>query len=331
MTSFLQKLNNALDSAISRDERIFLLGEDILDPYGGAFKVTRGLSSRYPGRVISTPISESAMIGIASGMAMRGLRPIVEIMFGDFMTLTADQVINHAAKFRWVYQDKVSVPIIIRTPMGGRRGYGPTHSQSIEKIFMGIPGLRVVAPNTLSDPSLMLDAAIEDDDPVLFIEHKLLYPCQMQVIGKGDFVDAEVEQIGSPYPSYKISYSSNAKICIATYGYNFELVRQAALELLFEKEIFVEIFLFSQLSPFNVEPIMESLKRTRRLLTVEEGNTSLGWGAEIAALVTEKMENIKIKRLGSMDLPIANAPSLEGTIIPSKSLIKETIIDFVNS
>ena len=123
-----------------------ILGEDVLDPYGGAFKVTRGLSTAFPERVQTTPISEAGIVGVAAGMALRGLRPVVEIMFGDFITLAADQLVNHAAKFRWMYNDQVRVPLVIRTPMGGRRGYGPTHSQTLEKLFLGVPGLKVLAP-----------------------------------------------------------------------------------------------------------------------------------------------------------------------------------------
>ena len=123
-------------------------------PYGGAFKVTRGLSSRFPARVFATPISEAAIVGLATGLALRGMRPVAEIMFGDFLFLAGDQLVNHAAKFRWMYHDQVRVPMVIRTPMGGRRGYGPTHSQSIEKHFMGVPGLWVVAPHVLSSPAI---------------------------------------------------------------------------------------------------------------------------------------------------------------------------------
>ena len=132
---------------MTADERVILMGEDILDPYGGAFKVTRGLSSAFPDRVLAAPISEAGMVGAAAGMALRGLRPGVEIMFGDFLTLAADQLINHIAKFRWMYNDQVRVPLVVRTPMGGRRGYGPTHSQTLEKLFLGIPGLTVLAPS----------------------------------------------------------------------------------------------------------------------------------------------------------------------------------------
>ncbi len=150
MTSVLESLNTALHQAFASDPSVYLLGEDVLDPYGGAFKLTRGLSSQYPGRVLTSPISEAGITGVAAGMALRGLRPVVEIMFGDFVTLAADQIINHIAKFRWMYNDQVRVPLLLRTPMGGRRGYGPTHSQTLEKLFLGIPGLQVLTPCAFS-------------------------------------------------------------------------------------------------------------------------------------------------------------------------------------
>ena len=153
MLTILEILNASLHDVMTQDERVYIMGEDILDPYGGAFKVTKGLSTTFPERVITTPISEAGIVGVAAGMALRGLRPIVEIMFGDFFTLIADQLINHITKFKWMYNDQVNVPIVIRAPMGGRRGYGPTHSQSLEKLFLGIPALRVLSPSTISVPS----------------------------------------------------------------------------------------------------------------------------------------------------------------------------------
>ena len=284
----LDRLNQALHSTHGKRQRVYILGEDILDPYGGAFKVTRGLSTKFPERVLTTPISESAIVGMANGMALRGLRPVAEIMFGDFVTLIADQLVNHAAKFRWMYNDNVRVPIVVRTPMGGRRGYGPTHSQSLEKMFLGVPGLKVVAPNTLGDPGQLLEAAIADDDPVLFVEHKLLYTRPLLESGQGELTEFEIQQSGKSYPDYVLRIPNHApQLTIATYGYNFELARAAALDLLMEHEIFTEIILFSQLSPFDLEPLFDSLHTTRKLLTVEEGTHSLGWGAEVIARVVE--------------------------------------------
>jgi pyruvate/2-oxoglutarate/acetoin dehydrogenase E1 component len=317
MTTVLDRLNYALHHSMVTDERVYLLGEDILDPYGGAFKVTRGLSTKFPERVLTTPISEAAIVGVASGMALRGLRPVVEIMFGDFVTLIADQLVNHASKFRWMYYDQVRVPIVVRTPMGGRRGYGPTHSQSLEKMFLGVPGLKVVAPNTLGDPAELLAAAIADDDPLLFVEHKMLYTRPMLEPGKGDLIDFQVEKTDGAYPAFTLRPAHSARLTIACYGYNFEPARVAALDLLMDHEIFIEIILFSQLSPFNLEPLFSSLARTRKLITVEEGTLTLGWGAEVAARAVERMDGLRVRRVAALDLPVASAKSLEDAILPS--------------
>jgi len=161
----LDSLNQGLLSALGADEKVYLLGEDILDPYGGAFKLTRGCSTAFPEQVIPTPISEAGLAGVATGMALRGLRPVLEIMFGDFTTLLADQLINHISKFRWMYNGSVSLPLLIRTPMGGRRGYGPTHSQTMEKLFLGVPGLTVLAPSQFE---------IDDDSPGRLLEKTIL-------------------------------------------------------------------------------------------------------------------------------------------------------------
>ncbi len=330
MTTVLDRLNFALHRSMETDERVYIIGEDILDPYGGAFKVTRGLSTKFPGRVLTTPISESAIVGVAAGMAMRGLIPIAEIMFGDFVTLAADQLINHASKFRWMYNSQVRVPMVVRTPMGGRRGYGPTHSQSLEKLFLGVPGLKVVAPNTLGDPADLLAAAISDEDPVLFVEHKLLYTRSLLEMGRDDLLDFQVEQTADRYPTFCLRPLAPAQLTIACYGYNFELARSAALELIMDHEIFSEIILFSQLSPFSLEPLFQSLGRTAKLVTVEEGTLSLGWGAELAARAVEQINGLRIRRVAALDLPIANARSLEDKILPSMQEIVRSVLSIVS-
>jgi pyruvate/2-oxoglutarate/acetoin dehydrogenase E1 component len=330
----LDRLNQALHSAMETDDRVYILGEDILDPYGGAFKVTRGLSTKFPERVLTTPISESAIVGMANGMALRGLRPVAEIMFGDFVTLIADQLVNHAAKFRWMYNGNVRVPIVVRAPMGGRRGYGPTHSQSLEKMFLGVPGLKVVAPNTLGDPGQLLEAAIADDDPVLFVEHKLLYTCPLLESGQGELTEFEIQQSGKAYPDYVLRIPNHTpQLTIATYGYNFELARAAVLALLMEHEIFAEIILFSQLSPFELEPLFDSLHDTRKLLTIEEGTRSLGWGAEVIARVVEGSNDLNrysFRRVTARNLPIANSRMLEDAILPSVEDIVESALSIVS-
>jgi pyruvate/2-oxoglutarate/acetoin dehydrogenase E1 component len=333
MPTVLERLNFALHHAMETDERVYILGEDILDPYGGAFKVSRGLSSRYPNRVLTTPISEAAIAGIATGMALRGLKPIAEIMFGDFVTLIADQLINHAAKFRWMYNDQVSVPMVIRTPMGGRRGYGPTHSQSLEKLFLGVPGLKVIAPNTLGDPAALFSLCLDDKDPVLFIEHKLLYTRPLLVPGDGDLLDFEIFTFDGPYPAYQLRFKGQApQLTIAAYGYNFELARAAALELAYEHEIFADIVLFSQLSPFDISPLFPSVEQTKRLLTVEEGTLTLGWGAEIAARISgSNFSSTQVRRVAGLDLPIANSKPLEDAILPSISTIVQAAVELTQS
>ena len=331
MPTVLDSLNSALHHAMQTDPRVYVLGEDILDPYGGAFKVTRGLSTVFPERVLTTPISEAAIVGVASGMALRGLRPVVEIMFGDFVTLITDQIVNHAAKFRWMYNDQVRVPLVVRTPMGGRRGYGPTHSQSLEKMFLGVPELRVVAPNTLGDPGQLLEAAIADEDPVLFVEHKLLYPRPLLGAGEGELVDYEIQSFDAPFTSYVLRFVDySPRLTIATYGYNFELARAAALELMMEHEVFAELVVFSQLSPFELDPLFDSLTRTHRLLTIEEGGMTLGWGAEIAARAVETgVDGLRIRRVAALDLPIANSKPLEDAILPSVQNIVQFALELV--
>ncbi|MDQ7007946.1 MAG: hypothetical protein Q9Q40_12005 [Acidobacteriota bacterium] len=195
-----QVLNETLAEALERWEDVLLLGEDLADPYGGAFRVTRGLSTRWPERVLSTPISEAALFGVSAGLALRGRRPVLEIMFGDFITLGLDQVINHIAKFREMYDEQVRVPLVVRTPMGGRRGYGPTHSQSLEKLLVGIPGLTVVAASEYHDLRDMLLAAIACDDPVFFIENKLLYGRSPQRGAEGRLGPFTWEESPAPFP-----------------------------------------------------------------------------------------------------------------------------------
>ena len=325
----LESLNQGLEQALLEDKRVVLLGEDLLDPYGGAFKVTKGLSSKFSDQVFTTPISEAGIVGISTGMAMRGLKPVVEIMFGDFITLAADQIINHASKFNWIYNNNVKVPLVIRTPMGGRRGYGPTHSQSLEKIFLGIPGLKIIAPNTLLDPGALLRKCIDQNEPVLFIEHKLLYSSYLLEMKSGDLLDAEVSINTNEFPVSRISYSLKPSVTIATYGYNFEIVRKAAMEVFFEKEIETEIILFSQLNPFDLEDLIDSVRKTRKLITFEEGSVRAGWGSEIVARISDEIKNqFTTCRIGASDLPIPNSKILEEYFLPSKQKLKERISEF---
>jgi pyruvate/2-oxoglutarate/acetoin dehydrogenase E1 component len=343
MTSVIESLNAGLFQAFARDERVVLLGEDILDPYGGAFKVTRGLSTAYPLRVFTTPVSEAGITGVAAGMALRGLRPVVEIMFGDFVTLIADQLVNQAAKFRWMYNDQVQVPLVVRTPMGGRRGYGPTHSQTLEKLFLGVPGLHVLAPSHFGDPGeLLCRTILETTAPVLFVENKLLYLLPVgddsslaefevrvhESIARSQPTKAAEEnwadgQIYPPAYTLKLRGAPPAMLTIAAYGYMAELGRQALLKLAYEHEVFAELVVPTQLAPLQVKPILESLDRTGRLLTIEEGSLAAGWGAEVLASCLEArgVNKFYACRLAGANLPIPASPALEARVLPDADQI----------
>jgi pyruvate/2-oxoglutarate/acetoin dehydrogenase E1 component len=340
MPTVLDSLNSALHQAFSDNKTVFLLGEDVLDPYGGAFKVTRGLSTQFPHRVLTTPISEAGFVGVATGMALRGLRPVVEIMFGDFISLIADQIINHLTKFRWMYNDQVSVPLVIRSPMGGRRGYGPTHSQTLEKLFLGIPCLKVIAPAALSAPDgskgpgeLLYQAIITDDEPLLFIENKLQYilPIQSQADLDEFILAMDVPYQDSGYPTYTLTMRGTppASLTIAAYGYMAELARQAVVRLAYEHEIFAELVVPTQLSPFKINPIIDSSSHTGALLVVEEGTHTLGWGAEVLARVVEASGShpLRCKRLAANEVPIPAARSLEEQVLPDVDQIIQSAIN----
>jgi acetoin:2,6-dichlorophenolindophenol oxidoreductase subunit beta len=327
MKTVLQSLNAALHRAMAADEKVVFIGQDVLDPYGGAFKVAQGLSTAFPDRVLPAPISEAGMVGVAAGMALRGLRPIVEIMFGDFVALIADQVINHAAKYRWMYNDQVRVPLVIRTPMGGRRGYGPTHSQTLEKLFLGVPGLSVLAPSSFGDPGEMLFRAIsEAEDPVLFVENKLLYLLPVQDESCAN--DFEMRRLPGDNWSLSLRSAPPPQVTLAAYGYMAELVRQAAHTLAYEHEIFSELVVCTRLAPFDTQAILDSVSLTGRLLTIEEGWLSLGWGAEVTARVVEacgpRLQTVQ--RLAALDLPIPAAVPLEKSVLPGVDDIIQAVL-----
>jgi pyruvate/2-oxoglutarate/acetoin dehydrogenase E1 component len=323
----LESLNTGLHYALQADPRVLLIGEDLLDPYGGAFKASRGLSTAFPDRVWSSPISEAGIVGLAAGMALRGLRPVVEIMFGDFLTLAADQLINHAAKYRWMYNDQVRVPLVVRTPMGGRRGYGPTHSQTLEKHFLGAAGLQVVAPSTIGDPGALLAGLIlENDEPLLFIENKLQYlEPTLDPAQAGDFA---IAASGDP-PVYRLRIKGSPEpvLTVTAYGYMADLTRQVLLDLAYRQEIFAELIVPVRLAPYEMEPVFDSVAATGRLLAVEEGNYTLGWGAEILARAAGHpgLRLQAARRVAAVDLPIPASGPLEALALPQKATIAQAI------
>ncbi len=334
----LDSINAGLLAALAEDPSVLLLGEDILDPYGGAFKATRGCSSAFPDRVIATPISEAGLAGLCAGLALRGQRPVLEIMFGDFSTLLADQLINHISKFRWMYNNTVDVPLVVRTPMGGRRGYGPTHSQTLEKLYLGVPGLNVVAPLNIPLTAeadcaggLLKRIISETNGPVLFIENKLQYLLPMlsekELREFSLHINYSSADVSRMYPTLtlRIKGAPVPTVTLAAYGYMAELAREAQLKLAYEHEIFTELVIPTCISPFDTSLIEDSCRISGRLLTIEEGTLSLGWGAEIAARVAAALSGVKISRLAAVETPVPASQVLEKASLPQV----EDIVSFV--
>ena len=325
----LDSLNLALHQALTDDPKAYLLGEDLLDPYGGAFKVARGLSTAFPDRVLTTPISEAGITGIAGGMALRGMHPVVEIMFGDFITLTADQVINHLTKFHDMYNGQVNVPVVIRTPMGGRRGYGPTHSQTLEKLFLGVPGLTVLAPfhlkgsHTLGEPGRLLYETITKlDSPVFFVENKLQYLLKLltlEHLAEYHIIETTAsDKLSAPTYTFSLKDAPRPQLTLTAYGYMAHLALEALHTLAYEDEIFCELVVPTQLAPFELEPLFQSAQKTGRLLTLEEGTLSLGWGSEVLARTAEQLGTglNHSGRLAARETVIPVAPDLEADYLP---------------
>jgi pyruvate/2-oxoglutarate/acetoin dehydrogenase E1 component len=325
-----QALNEALVELFETRDDVYLLGEDLLDPYGGAFKISQGLSTRWPDRVLTTPVSEPSLFGVAAGMALRGYRPILEIMFGDFVALGFDQIVNGIAKFREMFDEQVTVPLVVRTPMGGRRGYGPTHSQSLEKLLLGVPGLCVVAPSESHDVGGLLKAAVDDDRPVFFIENKLMYGRTERRPESGRIDGFVCEESAGPYPVLTLSGNgfARADATIATYGGSLPVALEAATQLILERELFTEVVVLSRLLPMDLDPVLASLGRTGALVTVEEGCLTGGFGAELTALVQEAgWDSLRrpIRRVAADDGIIPAARGLEDAMLPGIDDVVEAV------
>ncbi|HUS05611.1 MAG TPA: thiamine pyrophosphate-dependent enzyme [Bryobacteraceae bacterium] len=320
------RIHQALREQMTNDRRSFILGEDIEGPYGGAFKVTKDLSLLFPGRVRNTPISEAAIVGIGNGLAMAGMRPVCEIMFGDFLALAADQIINHAAKFHWMYNEQITVPVIVRTPMGGKRGYGATHSQSIEKHFFGLPGTQVLALHHRYDPAKIYQQLFRSiDRPTLVIENKSLY---------GEYVTHTTtpgfwcEHTDDDFPTTRIRSTASPDITILCYGGCLTDAEKALDRLFEDHEIIGEIICPSQLYPLRLDPIIESVKKSGRMLVVEEGQLFCGFGAEVLAAVHEACpgQPLLMRRQGAAPHPIPSCKPAELDGLPGvDSIVRDCV------
>ncbi|HXG75643.1 MAG TPA: transketolase C-terminal domain-containing protein [Gaiellaceae bacterium] len=327
----VQVLNEALHELFAERDDVHLLGEDVLDPYGGAFKVTQGLSERFPDKVLTTPISEASLFGVAAGMALRGRRPLLEIMFGDFLALGFDQILNGISKFAEMYDGQVTVPLVVRTPMGGRRGYGPTHSQSLEKLLLGVPNIVVVALSECHDLRGLVRAAVEDDRPVFLIENKLLYGRPHRPPVDGHVGELAVRVSEGPYPA--LTFSGNgfeeASATVVTYGGMLPVVLDAVTELILEHELFCEVVCLSQLLPVELDAVLESVARTGAVVTAEEGTLTGGVGAELAARVSElAWSDLRrpVRRVAARDGIVPSARPLEDAVLPSAADVAEAVL-----
>ena len=322
-------LNAALRTLLESDPRVLLLGEDLHDPYGGAFKVTKGLSTDFAGRVLSTPISEAGVVGAAIGLALAGFRPIVEIMFADFITLAMDQVYNHAVKFPAMF-GHCAVPLVIRTPCGGRRGYGPTHSQSPENLLSAVPGLTVVFGSHRHDAGALLETAtIGWDRPVVFLEHKLLYG---ETQDRGGYVEvpaAAADEGADRFPTL-VRTAARPDVTLVAYGGMLPVIERVA-ERLEAEDFVVEIVAPSLLNPLPRQTLVTLLRDRERIAIVEETHLGPGFGSELAAALLERRYAGRLTRLGTPPVPIPAARSLEAQVLPGEDALFERLAAFVTA
>ncbi len=308
--TYLEAISQALDEEMTRDERVFLMGEDI-GPYGGAFRITEGFQKKYgEWRVLDTPLAESGFVGAAIGAAMMGLRPVVEMQFADFISCAFDQITEVAAKnhYRW----GAAVPMVIRAPFGGGVHGGPFHSECPEGWFFHSPGLKIVAPSTPYDAKGLLKAAIRDPNPVLYFEHKYLYRRIKAVLPAEDYIvpigQADIKRPGTD-------------ITVVTYGAMVHLALEAA-EQLSQEGIDLEVVDLRTLIPLDKETIFQSVRKTSKAILLHEDNKTGGIGAEIAALLAEDCFDCldgPILRIAAPDTPVPFSAPLEEFFLPKAS------------
>ena len=315
--TYAQALNDALREEMRADARVFIMGEDI-GHHGGVFRVTKDLLDEFgPARVRDTPISESGFVGLGIGAALAGMRPVVELLFMDFALVAADQIVNQAAKLRYMAGGTVSVPIVIRAQQGGGRGNGAQHSQSFEAWFAQVPGLIVVAPATPADAKGLLKSAVRAGNPVIFIEHKLLYNTKGEV-PEGEHIipigKADVKRVGRD-------------ITIVSYSRTLLFALEAAQQLS-QQGVEAEVIDLRTIEPLDMETIIQSVKGTARLLVVHESHANCGIGAEIIARVYEQAPDalvIPARRLGAKHVPIPVAEPLEHAVLPQPADIVKAV------
>jgi len=324
--TYVEAINQALIEEMERDESVFIFGEDISIGYGGGgiFGATRGLAEKFgPRRVIDTPLSEVAITGAALGAALVGLRPIAEIMFGDFMSIIMDQLVNNVAKMRWVLNDEVDVPIVYRTAYGGGIGAGFHHSQSFEAWLAHVPGLKVVLPSDPADAKGLLKAAIRDNNPVVFMEHKLLYKRLSGPVPEEEYL--------VPLGKGDIKRTGDDMTIVATGA----MVRRAleAAEVLEKNGVSAEVIDPRTIQPLDEELILNSVKKTGRVVIVHEAPVFGGFGGEIAGILADKgidYLDAPVKRVGALFTPLPNWIKMEEYYLPNVEKIVDAAHEVIN-
>lgn len=316
--SVRQAVLEALSEEMERDPRVVLIGEDV-GAAGGVFGQTRGLLERFgPARVIDTPISESAIVGLSVGAAMAGLRPVVEIMFGDFITLGMDQLVNQAAKLHWMSQGQFRVPLVLRTSVGSGSSTGPQHSQALHAWLAHVPGLKVVFPSTAADAKALMKAAVRDDNPVIFFEDRASYGVKGPV-PTGELL-APIGRAAVLRPGRDVSLIAVGRMV----G-----IALAAAEALRPDGIEAEVVDVRTLSPLDVDGLAASVRRTSRALVLDQGSRRYGAAAEIAQSVSEAAFDwldAPVERLCAADHPVPFAPALEQALLPDAGQVRQRVL-----
>ncbi len=317
--TYREAIRAALAEEMRRDRNVVLIGEDV-GKYGGCFKVTQGLWDEFGAdQILETPVSEEGFTGLAVGAAMMGLRPVVEIMYGDFSTLASDPLINHAAKTRFMSAGQLGCPMVYRAPSGSGTGHGAQHTQSLESMFTNVPGLKIVAPSSPRDAKALLKAAIRDDDPVLYFEHKLLYSTLGPVGDENDVAaigKADIKHAGNDITL--ISYSHAVHTCLE------------AADLLAVEGIDTEVVDLCSLRPLDVPTILSSVRKTGRAVVVHDAPTFGGFGGELVASIVGDPKTFSclkapIRRVCGKELPVPFNEELEKRIIPSVEDVVEAV------
>lgn len=322
---FLGRIINEFYRSLLVDDKYMFLGEDIADPYGGAFKISQGFSSAFPDRVFSMPISEAAIVGIGIGLALRGKRPIVEIMFADFLPLAFDQIVNNASKFPHMYNGQLACPIIIRTPAGGGRGYGPTHSQSLERFFVGLDQITVVSLNSVLPVDQQLAALRGSQNPVIIFENKLDYSRFQYVPASGfsvtindfEFPSARIAPTGAP-----------PTVTIVSFGGIARVIADGLAEIFRKTDLVPELIVLGSVCPLDISAVYESCVHTGLLMFVEEGSGFASIGSEMIARMHQLIPGLKSASVGKEPLAIPSAPNLEAEILPSLAVVCEKLRAF---